>query len=98
MNAALTAWLMTPDAPDAADLLEHILHRPEWHQRAASRGVGPDAFVVERGVEYNRELCQTCAVRAECLEVALADPDLQGLWGGTSPRERMALRRDLLVS
>jgi WhiB family redox-sensing transcriptional regulator len=43
--------------------------------------------------EYNRDLCQGCTVRQECLDVALADPDLTGLWGGTTPKERKAMRR-----
>ena len=62
MNAALTAWLMTPETPDETLTLEDFLHRPEWHQRAAGRGQGADAFVIPLGGgEYNRELCQTCA-------------------------------------
>ena len=30
-----------------------------------------------------RGLCADCPVRLDCLEAALADPDLMGLWGGT---------------
>ena len=95
MNAALTAWLMTPEAPDEKLTLEDFLQRPEWHQRVACRGLGTDAFVIEHGAgEYSqRALCADCAVRQECLEVALADPGLQGLWGGTTPRGRMAMPR-----
>jgi hypothetical protein len=29
--------------------LDDLLARPEWHQRAACRGVGTDVFYVERG-------------------------------------------------
>ena len=43
--------------------------------------------------EAVRALCAACPVRQECLEVALADSDLLGLWGGTTDAERRELRR-----
>jgi WhiB family redox-sensing transcriptional regulator len=39
-----------------------------------------------------RNLCRVCPVQKECLEYALGDPDLHGIWGGTTPRERSKLR------
>ena len=58
-------------------------------------GRAPGRFVREAGTDYRelRELCARCPVRQECLAVALADPDLQGLWGGTNDQERRQLRR-----
>jgi hypothetical protein len=38
-------------------------------------------------------ICEVCPVRQECLEAALADPVLVGLWGGTTDAERRELRR-----
>ena len=32
-------------------------------------------------------------MKDECLAEAVVQPDLVGVWGGTSPRERMAIRR-----
>jgi WhiB family transcriptional regulator, redox-sensing transcriptional regulator len=42
-----------------------------------------------------KAVCARCAVRAECLDYALSRPADQclGVWGGTSVRERRALRR-----
>jgi len=99
MNAALTAWLMTPEAPGVPMTLEEQLLRPQWHQWAACRGVGADAYVPAVGGHYSRhqrELCASCPVRPECLEVALADRELVGLWGGTTPAERKVLRRGVV--
>jgi hypothetical protein len=45
VNDALVGWLMTPEVPDETLTLEDFLHRPEWHQRAACRGVDTDAFM-----------------------------------------------------
>ena len=39
-----------------------------------------------------KKLCTTCPVQKECLTYALAHPDLQGIWGGLTPRERTRLR------
>jgi WhiB family transcriptional regulator, redox-sensing transcriptional regulator len=99
MNEALLGWLMTPGAPDGTLTLEDLLRRPPWHQQAACRGAGVDAFVLSpaKGTwsEYNRELCEDCPVRQECLETALANRELQGLWGGTTFDERQRMRRAL---
>jgi len=85
---------MVPGAADERLTLEDFLRRPEWHQRAACGGVGVAGYVLGRGEgEYSRELCKGCVVREECLATALADVSLTGLWGGTTTRERMAMRR-----
>ena len=41
----------------------------------------------------HRALPSTIRVRRECLEAALADPELIGLWGGTTEAERREIRR-----
>ena len=97
MNEALIGWLMSPEASATAVTLE-MLRRPEWHQRAACRGVGPADYVRgPRGYEVGRALCASCPVRQECLEAALADDSLFGLWGGTTEAERRQLRRDAVA-
>ena len=96
VNVALTVWLMLPEAPDPADLLEQLLHRPAWHADAACRGLGADAFVRGAWGSYDtvRALCVGCPVRAECLQAApLADPEILGLWGGTTANQRRKMRR-----
>ena len=39
-------------------------------------------------------LCAVCPVHRECLDAALADDSLVGLWGGTDEKERKAVRRE----
>jgi hypothetical protein len=39
-----------------------------------------------------RAVCEGCPVRQECLDVALADDSLVGLWGGFTAKERAELR------
>ena len=43
-----------------------------------------------------RQVCDLCPIAAECLEYALAEPDLDGIWAGTTPSERKAMRGEEL--
>ena len=96
MNEALIGWLMTPEAPATAVTLEEMLRRPDRHERAACRVVGPSDYVRGRGANYEaiRATCEGCPVRTECLAMALADDSLVGLWGGTTEAERREIRRE----
>jgi WhiB family redox-sensing transcriptional regulator len=79
-----------------AELLE-LARRPAWHRYAACRGQGVAAWFPARGqsLDAARAVCAGCSVREECLAAALEVPahDDNGVWGGTSVRERLRLRR-----
>ncbi len=96
MNEALIGWLMTaPDAPDERLELDDFLRRPEWHQDGACRGQGTRAFfsTTPENLERARAVCGGCAVRDECYQYAMSDPDLLGMWAGFTEKERRELRR-----
>ncbi|MES8969273.1 WhiB family transcriptional regulator, partial [Cutibacterium acnes] len=38
-------------------------------------------------------ICESCEVRQECLEYALANDERFGIWGGLSEMERRRLRK-----
>lgn len=42
-----------------------------------------------------KAVCETCLVRAECLQYALANEEMFGIWGGTSERQRRIMRREI---
>jgi WhiB family transcriptional regulator, redox-sensing transcriptional regulator len=66
----------------------------EWHKRAACKGETDLFFSYdEEMVEQARAICENCPVRRECLETALADSNLYGVWGGFTKAERRRLRR-----
>jgi WhiB family redox-sensing transcriptional regulator len=69
--------------------------RPAWHQYGACRGADPNMFFPERGesVKEAKAVCARCPVRAECLEYALENHEVVGIWGGLSARERRQLSR-----
>ena len=66
-----------------------------WRQHAACRGVDPDVFypVSEEDAEDAKAICHTCPVREPCLEYALANRERDGVWGGTTERERRRMIR-----
>jgi WhiB family redox-sensing transcriptional regulator len=85
--------------PDSTGLepssLAGLISRPEWFARASCRSSGLTPYFPGKGgtATEARAVCAVCPVRGECLDYALPDPDLVGVWGGTSARERVQLRR-----
>jgi WhiB family redox-sensing transcriptional regulator len=73
-----------------------IPYRPSWMRRAACRGLGLDAFFAdEKATQAEaRAVCDGCPVRTECLEFALADRTVTGIWAGTDDRQRRTIRRE----
>jgi len=39
-----------------------------------------------------KAICHHCDIEATCLAIALADPEIEGIWGGTTARERQTMR------
>lgn len=75
---------------------------PEF-PNAACRGEDIDVFFApdtEAGegitwrAEQARQVCWRCPERKACLEYALANPALVGVWGGTTAKDRQAMRAD----
>jgi WhiB family redox-sensing transcriptional regulator len=75
---------------------------PSWASRSACEPVTARLFHSadnERGThKATREhlakgICSRCPVRAECLTYAVDTREHDGVWGGTTPEERVALIR-----
>ena len=71
------------------------VYSPEWMNHAACRDIDIDVFfpMAQEGVDKAAAVCRDCSVRQECLTFALENSDLSGVWGGTSNRQRVRLRR-----
>ena len=61
---------------------------------AACRGLDPELFYAESGaaVTKAKSFCGACPVQNSCLEWGVSREEF-GVWGGTTARERAALRR-----
>lgn len=65
-----------------------------WQEQALCAQTDPEAFFPEKGgsTREAKAICQSCEVRAECLEYALLNDERFGIWGGLSERERRRYR------
>ena len=79
--------------PDPIPLADYF-----WRTRAACLGTDPSVMVPEvedaASTAHARALCAGCEVATRCLAEALADTALIGVYGGTSTRERVRIRRE----
>ena len=59
--------------------------------------IGSEIFFPERHeanmAQIAKRICNKCDIKQKCLEYALKDPDLKGVWGGTTSKDRKYLRR-----
>ena len=75
----------------------------DWRNRALCKaeGVGADAFFSERGERANEialNCCGRCGVRDDCLDYAVENRELRGIWGGKTPGERRVIRRERMAA
>lgn len=80
--------------PAARRVSAFRIPRPEWMRHGACRGADPKLFFPKAKASGGpaREICARCDVQPECLDHALADPTLVGIWGGASELERDRMR------
>jgi len=71
--------------------------RNGWREHANCKGINPNLFHPEQGgsgrdVDAAKAVCSVCTVRQECLDYALDNYEMFGIWGGTSERQRRRIR------
>jgi len=86
----------------AEDYYNLVNKQFEFMEDAACRGMGPELFFLdedEKGANHiklaqARTVCFTCKVNKECLDFAMDNNIKSGIWAGTTPLQRKALRRE----
>lgn len=67
-----------------------------WRAEAACRGMDVTLWFPDKSGAANakeaRAICASCPVRDHCLDEAVADHELVGIWGNTSTSERQQMR------
>jgi WhiB family redox-sensing transcriptional regulator len=86
------------------ELLSQRARRParhDWRTSAACRTADPELFFPVSSVGPGREdiaqakaICQSCRVRRQCLQFALATHQMYGVWGGATEEERRVRVRE----
>jgi WhiB family redox-sensing transcriptional regulator len=76
----------------------------DWRAAGACVTAEPDLFfpisTYAAGVRQAQRalrVCANCPVRRQCLEFAMRTGEKEGIWGGTTPEERVRLRRRAAV-
>ena len=67
-----------------------------WMTRGKCRDLPPETFYPDSsvGVARARRICARCPVKDQCLEHALRYHIADGIWGGSSERQRLGLQRE----
>jgi WhiB family redox-sensing transcriptional regulator len=71
-----------------------------WRAAGACLTADPDLFFpissagpAEQQIARAKIVCAGCNVRRQCLEFAMANDQVYGIWGGTTPEDRQRDRR-----
>lgn len=77
-------------------VLTELLRPPAWHRDAACVEHPEVSFFPDKGQSTAAALlvCAGCLVVDDCKAYALGTGQEAGVWGGTSPRARRALRHE----
>jgi WhiB family redox-sensing transcriptional regulator len=72
----------------------------DWRAAGACVTADPDLFfpISARGAGVQQadravRICASCQVRRQCLEFAMRTGETEGIWGGTTPEERVRALR-----
>jgi WhiB family transcriptional regulator, redox-sensing transcriptional regulator len=72
----------------------------DWRAAGACVSADPDLFfpvatgtVAAAQVRKAQRICAGCRVRQECFDFAMRSGETHGVWGGTTPDERIRARR-----
>jgi WhiB family transcriptional regulator, redox-sensing transcriptional regulator len=77
-----------------------IEYAANWRAASACLNADPDMFFpVAAGTAAGKQtaralrICQGCPVRQQCLDFAMQSGEKDGIWGGTTPEQRIRARR-----
>ena len=72
----------------------------DWRAAGACLSADPELFfpiskgaVTDHQVTVALRVCAGCPVRQQCLDFAMQTAEVNGIWGGTTPEERIRARR-----
>jgi WhiB family transcriptional regulator, redox-sensing transcriptional regulator len=72
-----------------------------WREAGACASADPDLFFpisatgkAAAQIAQARRVCAGCRVRRQCLDFAVNAGEMEGIWGGTTPDERIRARRE----
>ncbi len=84
--------------PPCAETDPNMFFPEDGNETYSLNPSNPDEYLtVIRATYYNLEgakaICNSCPFINQCLEYALTDQSLVGIWGGTTDQQRRAIRQ-----
>jgi WhiB family transcriptional regulator, redox-sensing transcriptional regulator len=77
-----------------------IEYATEWRAAGACLAADPDLFfpvaigsAASKDITRALSICESCPVKRQCLEFAMRTGESSGIWGGTTPEERIRVLR-----
>lgn len=77
-----------------------IEYATNWRAASACLNTDPDVFfpvavgtASAKQVARALRICDGCSVRQQCLDFAVRSGEKDGIWGGTTPEDRVRTRR-----
>ena len=77
------------------------IYATDWRAAGACLSADPELFfpipqsaIADRQISRALQVCAGCAVRQQCLDFAMQTAEAHGIWGGTTPEERIRARRN----
>jgi WhiB family redox-sensing transcriptional regulator len=77
-----------------------IEYPTNWRAASACLNADPDVFfpvavgtAAVKQISLALRICQGCPVRQQCLDFAVRTGEKDGIWGGTTPEQRIRARR-----
>ncbi|MCX4513865.1 WhiB family transcriptional regulator [Streptomyces sp. NBC_01619] len=77
----------------------------DWREMATCRGADPELFfpighsnssAILMQVDEAKAVCRRCPVMEQCLDWAVKAGPVEGVWGGTTEKERRAISQSRL--
>lgn len=72
----------------------------DWRAAGACLTADPDLFfptavgtIASKQIARAQRICARCPVRQQCLDFAMSAREVTGVWGGTTPEERIRALR-----
>lgn len=75
---------------------------PHWAEKGLCRNMDPEIFFIDADADADfpnpvaLAACDRCPIQAACLNWAMETNERNGVWGGTTPRQREKLRRPIV--
>jgi WhiB family redox-sensing transcriptional regulator len=73
-----------------------IVSSLEWREQAACKNTTTSNFYPEKDeITHAKKVCEQCPVKQQCLDFAIKNHEVHGIWGGMGYRSRLRYMKQL---